>query len=41
MDETIVQEGWQDTEDSGEHCVLNESAGMSWWFGAISLKCSY
>ena len=32
---------WQDTEDSKEQCVLNDSTGLSWGLNSINLKCSY
>ena len=38
---TLVQEGWYETEESGEQCVLNDSTGLIWGLESMSLKSSY
>ena len=38
---TLLQEGWNDTEESKEKLVLDDSNGLSWEFESMSFKLLY
>ena len=40
IDRTLIKDGWQDTDDSEEKCVLNDSTGLIRRINSISLNYS-